>query len=76
MAGVIPKSINVERVEDLNDEDWKFVMDVNLTGVMHCMRAQLKNMNNKASMVNAASICGVIGCKRFNFVHQSMCSPG
>jgi hypothetical protein len=61
MAGVIPKCINIERVEDLNDEDWKFVIDVNLHGVMHCMRAQLKNMNVGGSIVNAASICGVIG---------------
>jgi NAD(P)-dependent dehydrogenase (short-subunit alcohol dehydrogenase family) len=37
MAGVIPKVINIERVEDLNDEGWHFVMDVNLYGVMHCM---------------------------------------
>jgi len=34
MAGVIPKSINIERVEDLNDPDWEFVIDVNLTGGM------------------------------------------
>jgi len=61
MAGVIPKVINIERVEGLNDEDWKFVVDVNLHGVMHCMRAQLRNMNNKGSIVNAASICGLIG---------------
>jgi NAD(P)-dependent dehydrogenase (short-subunit alcohol dehydrogenase family) len=61
MAGVIPKVINKERVEDLNNEDWHFVMDVNLHGIMHCMRAQLKNMNNKGSLVNAASICGLIG---------------
>ncbi|KAF2681429.1 3-oxoacyl-reductase [Lentithecium fluviatile CBS 122367] len=61
MAGVIPKVINKERVEDLNNEDWHFVMDVNLHGIMHCMRAQLQNMNNKGSLVNAASICGVIG---------------
>jgi NAD(P)-dependent dehydrogenase (short-subunit alcohol dehydrogenase family) len=61
LAGVIPKVINIERVEDLNDEDWKFVLDVNLNGVMHCMRAQLRNMNVGGSVVNAASICGVIG---------------
>ena len=61
LAGVIPKSINVERVEDLNNEDWKFVLDVNLTGVMYCMRAQLQNLNVRGSIVNAASICGVIG---------------
>lgn len=61
LAGVIPKVINIERVEDLNDEDWHFVMDVNLHGTMYCMRAQLKNMNVGGSLVNAASICGLIG---------------
>jgi NAD(P)-dependent dehydrogenase (short-subunit alcohol dehydrogenase family) len=64
LAGVIPKVINKERVEDLNNEDWHFVLDVNLHGVMYCMRAQLQNMNNKGSVVNAASICGVIGFPR------------
>ena len=61
LAGVIPKCINKERVEDLNNEDWHFVIDVNLHGVMYCMRAQLQHMNNKGSIVNAASICGTIG---------------
>lgn len=61
LAGVIPKCINKERVEDLNNDDWHFVIDVNLHGVMYCMRAQLQNMNNKGSVVNAASICGTIG---------------
>lgn len=61
LAGVIPKSINVERVQDLNNEDWKFVLDVNLNGVMYCMRAQLQHMKNRGSVVNAVSICGVIG---------------
>ena len=55
LAGVIPKSINKERVEDLNNDDWHFVLDVNLNGVMYCMRAQLQNMNNNGSIINAAS---------------------
>lgn len=29
---VIPKSINIDRVEDLQDEEWQFVIDVNLHG--------------------------------------------
>lgn len=61
LAGVIPKVINVERVEDLNDPDWQFVMDVNLNGVMHSMRAQLREMNEYGSVINASSVCGVIG---------------
>lgn len=32
LAGVIPKSINIEKVEELNEEDWIFTIDVNLTG--------------------------------------------
>ncbi|KAK3054253.1 hypothetical protein LTR09_004521 [Extremus antarcticus] len=61
MAGVIPKNINIDRVEDLPDEDWHFVIDVNLHGVMHCMRAEIKNMNEKGSIVNASSVAGLIG---------------
>lgn len=57
----IPKSINNERVQDLNNEDWHFVIDVNLHGIMHCMRAELGNMKDNGSLVNAASLCGVIG---------------
>jgi hypothetical protein len=29
--------------------------------VMYCMRAELQNMNNKGSMVNASSIAGIMG---------------
>ena len=32
MAAVIPKNINIDRVEDMPDEDWQFVIDVNLNG--------------------------------------------
>jgi NAD(P)-dependent dehydrogenase (short-subunit alcohol dehydrogenase family) len=61
LAGVIPKSINIERVEELNDADWQFVLDVNITGVMQCMRAQIGACNEKASIVNAASIAALGG---------------
>lgn len=36
-------------------------MDVNLKGLMHCMRAELKVMENNGSIVNAASIAGLEG---------------
>jgi len=32
LAGVIPKSIHVDRVDDAKDDEWKFVIDVNLHG--------------------------------------------
>lgn len=28
---------------------------------MHCMRAELQEMNNKGSVVNASSIAGILG---------------
>jgi NAD(P)-dependent dehydrogenase (short-subunit alcohol dehydrogenase family) len=34
---------------------------MDLLSVMHCMRAQLQNMNNKGSIINASSIAGVAG---------------
>ena len=32
LAGIIPKNHNIDRVEDMPDEDWQFVLDVNLNG--------------------------------------------
>ncbi|KAK3719077.1 hypothetical protein LTR37_004641 [Vermiconidia calcicola] len=61
MAAVIPKNINIDRVEDMPDEDWQFVIDVNLSGVMHCMRAELRQMNEKGSIINASSVAGIAG---------------
>jgi len=51
----------VDRVEEMKDEEWQFTIDVNLNGVMHCMRSELQNMNNKGSIINASSIAGVAG---------------
>jgi NAD(P)-dependent dehydrogenase (short-subunit alcohol dehydrogenase family) len=42
LAGTIPRDHNVGGVEDMDDEQWRFVMDVNVYGVMNCMRAQLR----------------------------------
>lgn len=61
LAGVIPKNINIDRVEDMPDEDWNFVIDVNLNGVMHSMRAQIREMNDRGSIVNASSVAGLAG---------------
>ena len=35
LAGVIPKGINIDRLEDMPEDDWQFVMDVNLSGGMN-----------------------------------------
>ena len=41
LAGVIGKQQNVARIEDINDDDWDFVQDVNVKGLLNCMRAQI-----------------------------------
>lgn len=61
LAGVIPKSIGLKGVNEQDEEEWNFVLGVNLTGVMHCMRAQLNALGSGGAIVNASSIAGVTG---------------
>lgn len=64
LAGIIPHNINIARVEDLDDESWTRVLEVNLSGVMYCMRAQIQYMNRRGSIVNASSVAGLRGFAR------------
>ncbi|CAO2653830.1 Nn.00g105630.m01.CDS01 [Neocucurbitaria sp. VM-36] len=61
LAGVIGKQSNVVGIADLDDADWDFVFGVNVVGMRNCLRAQVPNMNEGSSIVNAASILGLIG---------------
>lgn len=61
LAGVIGKSIGINGVADTDEDEWNFIIAVNLTGVMHCMRAQMKVIADGGSIVNAASIAGLTG---------------
>ncbi|KAH8650069.1 ABA4 protein [Xylariales sp. PMI_506] len=61
LAGVIPKSIGLKGLAEQDFDDWSFVMDVNCTGVMHCLRAQLGAIADDGSIVNASSIAGTTG---------------
>jgi NAD(P)-dependent dehydrogenase (short-subunit alcohol dehydrogenase family) len=61
LAGVTGKGLVSQTTEELEDGDWAFVISVNLTGVMYCMREQLRNMNDNGSLVNASSFAGIRG---------------
>jgi NAD(P)-dependent dehydrogenase (short-subunit alcohol dehydrogenase family) len=61
LAGVIGKTIGINGVADCDEDDWDLNVSVNMTGVMHCMRAQMKAISDGGSIVNAASIAGQIG---------------
>jgi NAD(P)-dependent dehydrogenase (short-subunit alcohol dehydrogenase family) len=61
LAGVIPKSIGLSGIAEQDLSDWDFVLGVNLTGVMHCLKAQLGAVADGGSVVNASSIAGLTG---------------
>lgn len=61
LAGVIPKSIGLKGVDEQDLDEWDFVMGVNLNGVMHCLRAQLKSIQDGGALVNASSVAGLTG---------------
>ncbi|KAH7028984.1 3-oxoacyl-reductase [Microdochium trichocladiopsis] len=61
LAGVISKYISIKPLSEQDFEMWDFVIGVNLTGVMHCMRSQLRIMADGGAIVNASSIAGNTG---------------
>ena len=64
LAGVIGKQSNIVGIEELEDADWDFIFGVNVIGLRNCLRAQVPQMNEGGSIVNAASILGLIGATK------------
>ncbi|EON69201.1 hypothetical protein W97_08560 [Coniosporium apollinis CBS 100218] len=62
LAGVF-KAFGDRGIESEDEENWQFMIDVNLTGVMHCMRAQIPHIKSGGSIVNAASVLANRGWK-------------
>ena len=60
-AGVIGKHHGTRALEDLEDDQWDLILGVNLTGMMYCMRAQLKAIRGPGSVVCVSSVQGTIG---------------
>lgn len=61
-----PSSPSGEKAAEINDEAWARVMDVNLTGVWRCMRAEIEPMlarGRGGSIVNNASVGGLVGLR-------------
>lgn len=70
LAGVVGKSIGRIGIADYDEEEWDFILDVNLKGVFLCMKEELKAIEDGGSIVNAASIAGVRGLPKY--VHSSL----
>ena len=48
-------------IEDMTDEDWDYVMDVNMKGVMRMTAAAVPYLRGAGSIVNVSSIAGQLG---------------
>lgn len=62
-AGVIGKRHGITELTELEDEEWHRIISVNLTGLMYCLRAELRKISDGGSIVNLSSIQGVMGAK-------------
>lgn len=50
-------------VEDLEDEDWKRVMDVNLRGAFLCSKYALPHISAGGSIIHMSSVVGITGVR-------------
>ncbi|GAB6880667.1 glucose 1-dehydrogenase [Halorubrum gandharaense] len=58
-AGIITQLVEME---EITDDDWERVLDINLTGVRNCMRAELPELaDGGGAVVNVASVAGLVG---------------
>jgi NAD(P)-dependent dehydrogenase (short-subunit alcohol dehydrogenase family) len=60
-AGIIGKHHGLRPISELEDEEWDKIMAVNFTGMMYCLRAELRKISDRGSIVNVASIQGMMG---------------
>lgn len=61
VAGIEGKNGGYGKLTEMSNEEWDLILSVNLSGLMYCLRAQLRVMGRGASIVNAASIVGLVG---------------
>ena len=61
VAGVIGNCHGITPVTEMEDEQWDKIIAVNLTGMMYCLRAELRVIRNGGSVVNVSSIHGLKG---------------
>lgn len=61
LAGIIGQRPGTAWVEEQDEDDWARIIGINLTGVMICMKEEIKVMKEGASIVNASSTAGVRG---------------
>ena len=48
-------------IKEISDEHWKHILGINATGVFYCLRAELRVMGRGGSVMNVASMAGLMG---------------
>jgi NAD(P)-dependent dehydrogenase (short-subunit alcohol dehydrogenase family) len=61
IAGVIARTHDKPTLMDLQDEEWFRILNINLTGCMFCLRAELHNIVDGGAIVNMGSIHSIRG---------------
>lgn len=56
IAGVNASDSTKGSILKLEDDEWFRVLNINLTGIMYCLRAELHNINDGGSIVNMGSV--------------------
>lgn len=61
LAGVTGKQTGFAQVQEIDDNDWDLMFNVNVKGMLNCLRAEIKVMNDGGSIVDASSVAGIRG---------------
>lgn len=61
LAGIVGKSVGKATTSELDKEEWDRVIGVNLTGLFHCLKEELRVIEDGGSIVNAASVAALVG---------------
>lgn len=61
LAGITGREMGTKGAHEISDEDFDRVIAINVRGLMACQRAQLQNIEDGGSIVNAASVAGKVG---------------
>lgn len=59
-AGISAVQMGKGRIRDLTDDNWALCMGINASGVFYSMRAEILAMIHGGSIVNVASLAGVL----------------
>ncbi|OAL39431.1 hypothetical protein AYO20_01301 [Fonsecaea nubica] len=60
-ANIAGIELGFTNIADLKNETWDKMIAINLSGLMYCVRAQIRVMKPGASIVNASSLSGISG---------------